>query len=289
MKTSFQRIKTKGNLELVGLLYEPETETKKVLVHIHGMAGNFYENKFLDYIARTLTSNGIAFFAFNNRGCEYIKDLIKIDGDKRDIVRIGDTYEKFEDCLLDIQASIDFVDSNGYSEIHLSGHSLGAPKVAYYASEIKDSKLKSVIFLSPADMVGLAMADEHFERDISTAKKMISEGKGEEILPFIVWGDAYLTANAFMSLGDESSKVNIFNFYDPISKLPVLGKISISALTVMGKKDLALTVSIDETMDRIKKAMTSSPKIETNILGDADHGYNNYEQELADSILKWMK
>ena len=51
MKTSLHRITTSDGIELVGLLYEPEVATKKILVHVHGMAGNFYENKFLDAIA----------------------------------------------------------------------------------------------------------------------------------------------------------------------------------------------------------------------------------------------
>ena len=101
MKTSLHRIVTKDSIELVGLLYEPEVPTKKVLVHVHGMAGNFYENKFLDFMAKTLTAKGISFFAFNNRGCELMKDLTKTNNGTRQIVRIGDAYEIFEDCLLD--------------------------------------------------------------------------------------------------------------------------------------------------------------------------------------------
>jgi alpha-beta hydrolase superfamily lysophospholipase len=131
MKTTLYKVLTEDSLELPGLLYEPETPTQKVLVHVHGMAGNFYENKFLDVIAETLTSNGIAFYVFNNRGTEFIKDMYKVGKEKREVIRLGDTYEKFEDCLIDIKAAIDFVESKGFNNIHLSGHSLGGPKVAY--------------------------------------------------------------------------------------------------------------------------------------------------------------
>ena len=78
MKVSTKRIYTKDGIELFGLLYEPDSKSNTVLVHVHGMGGNFYENKFLDAIAETLTSNGIAFFTFNNRGCEFIKDLYEV-------------------------------------------------------------------------------------------------------------------------------------------------------------------------------------------------------------------
>ncbi len=207
MKTSLYRIVTKDSLELVGLLYEPETKADKVLVHVHGMGGNFYENKFLDAIAKTLTRNDTAFFVFNNRGCELVKDLTKIENGKRNMVRIGNSYEIFEESIFDIEAAIDFVESQGFTNIHLSGHSLGAPKVAYYVSEQNDERIRSLIFLSPADMVGLARADINYQRDIDTAKKMIDIGKGKELMPFTIWGENYLSADTYMSIGSEKSSV----------------------------------------------------------------------------------
>lgn len=290
MKTSFQRIITKDNLELAGLLYEPESGSKKVVVHVHGMAGNFYENKFLDFIAETLTSNGTALFVFNNRGCELIKDLYKVEDGKRTMVRLGSAYEIFEDSIFDIKAAIDFVSLKGFSKIHLSGHSLGAPKVAYYAAEGNDDRLSSVIFLSPADMVGLVTMDKNHDRDMNMAKKMIAEDRGDELLPFpVLWDQSPLSAKSYISLGDKDSRVAIFNFHNPDDTLSVLSRIKIPILAVMGRKDDALVVSIEETMDRIKKATTGSPKVETNILGDADHGYSEHGQQLADEINTWVQ
>ncbi len=290
MKTSFHRILTEDNLELAGLLYQPDSVSEKILVHVHGMAGNFYENKFLDFIAQTLTSKGVAFFAFNNRGCELIKDLYKIENRKRNITRVGNAYEIFEDSAIDIKAAIDFVSSKGFSKIHLSGHSLGAPKVAYYVAEGGDKRLASVLFLSPSDMVGLTSSDKNYKRDLFAAQQMVDEGKGEELLPFpVLWDQVPLSAKTYISLGSKDSKVAIFNFHDPKDTLPVLSKITIPTIAIMGRKDDALVISIEETMERIKKAMSASLKVETNMLGDADHGYNNHEQQLADAINIWIQ
>jgi len=287
MKTSTHRIYTTDNLELFGLLYEPEQAAKTILVHVHGMAGNFYETLFIDYIARTLTDNRVAFFAFNNRGSEYIRDLYKVKDNKRTVVRGGNTFEKFEDCLLDIQAAIDFVRTKGYSTIHLSGHSLGGPKVAYYAIE-KGDGLASVIFISPADMVGLALQEKNYDSENQTARKMIAEGRGNEIMPNVVWGDSYLSANSYISLSDPKSKVAIFNLHDPEDRLESLGKIKVPAYTIMGRKDTALATGIEEMMRRIEVAMVSSKHVKTEILGDANHGYIGYEQQLAEKLLEWI-
>jgi len=159
MKTSLHRIQTKDYLELHGLLHQPDKKTKTVLAHVHGMAGNFYENKWLDSVAEILTKNGIAFCPFNNRGNGHITTFVKRVGKKISYPRIGNAYEKFEDCLIDIKAHIDFLEKQGFTNIHLSGHSLGAPKIAYYTAKTKDKRLKSVILLSPSDMLGLVRDD----------------------------------------------------------------------------------------------------------------------------------
>ena len=84
METSLHTISTEDVLQLHGVLYQPEEKTDIVLVHVHGMGGNFYENKFLENIAKTLTDNGIAFFPFNNRGNGNITNFVKIKDDKKD-------------------------------------------------------------------------------------------------------------------------------------------------------------------------------------------------------------
>ena len=289
MKTSFQRIVTEDGIELVGLLYEPEKQTDTVLVHVHGMAGNFYENSFLDFLATTLTSNGIAFFSFNNRGCELIKDLTKFENGKKTLVRIGNAFEKFEDSKFDIKVAIDFVSKQGFSDIHLSGHSLGSPKVAYYLSSQKDERIKSVLFISPADMVGLSTQTEDYKRDIETAEKMISEGRSDELMPFIVWGENQLSANTYMSIGGKDSAVAIFNFHNPNDSMDALGSITIPAVTLMGKKDEALVIPVEDTMERMKEAMASSTKVETVIVGEANHAYSGHEQQLADAVSSWIQ
>lgn len=95
---------------------------------------------------------------------------------------------------------------------------------------------------------------------------MIAENRGEELLPDIIWDDAYLSASTFMDLAADES-----------------------AVAIMGKNGSALTISVEELMDRIKQVMTSSKKVETVILGDDDHVYVGYEQDLADSILSWIQ
>ena len=290
MKTSLHRIIAKDGLGLQGILYEPEQKTDTVLAHVHGMGGNFYENKFLDALAETLTDNGIAFCPFNNRGNGFITEFVKSVDDKKDYIRIGNSFEKFEDSLIDIDAHIGFLEEQGYKNIHLSGHSLGAPKVAYFSSQPDRRKLESVIFISPSDMLGLVREEkQRFEEDIKTAQEMISNGKGGEIMQKQVWDSYPISANTYIDLFGDKSLAAIFNFHNKDLGFDVLSKIKIPIFTSMGGKDDVLVIPIEDIMKIIKEETNSSSKVEHEIVGDAGHDYFGYEQDLANAILGWVK
>lgn len=290
MKTSFHRIYTPDGLELHGLLYEPEQRSKTVLVHVHGMGGNFYENKFLDFIAVELAKADIAFCVFNNRGCEFIKDTYRVDREGNSaLARVGTTYENFADSTLDISAYVDFVEGRGFDNIHLSGHSLGCSKVAHYLLEEGDERIKSALLFSPSDMLGLVRSDkEKFEKEITEAQTLVSSGRGEEIMSEWVWGEYPISGRTYISLFSDDAKDGIFNFFNPNDALVRLSKITIPTYAVMGRKDDALTVEVEEAFSRLEKALTSSPKVRTEILGDADHGYRGYEEKLSTAVKNWL-
>src|SRR4030042_6917217 len=151
LESKFIRITTADGLELHGLLFEPNEKTTNALIHIHGWVGNFYENKFIDYIAKEAVSKGYAFLTFNNRGTGIITDLIKRKKSKVEYVKIGGSLEKFEDCIIDIKAVIDFVSKKGYKKIILQGHSLGCQKITFYQYKTKDKRIKGLILLAPVD------------------------------------------------------------------------------------------------------------------------------------------
>ena len=288
MKTSLEKIITEDGLVLHGVLYEPEEPTDTVLVHVHGMAGNFYENPYLDFLATTLTDNGIAFCAFNNRGNGNVTDFLRIKDEKKDYVVYGTSGEKFEDCVFDINAHVDFVKEKGYKKIHLSGHSLGAPKVAYFASQFPED-LTSLIFMSPSDMLGLARDNsDQFEKEITAAEKLAEEGREGELLPDYIWGEHPITARTYLNLFNNESKAGIFNFHDKTLGFETLSKITTPTLAFMGRRDDVLLIPIEEIMETIKTEMKSSAKVKTEIVGDADHNYLDHEQMMADILKDWI-
>ena len=149
MKTSLERINTPDGLTLEGLLFAPDAPTKQIVVFVHGSAGNFYENPFIDKFAAEFTKNGIALFTFNNRGAEFEKEKFNHLTNTWS-TNYGMLHEDFTDCSIDILTAVEFVATRGYSSVALCGHSLGCNKVIHYALETNFTG--PIVLLAPVDL-----------------------------------------------------------------------------------------------------------------------------------------
>ena len=52
MKQELVRINSMDEIEQPGILYIPDKTTDKIVIHVHGLNGNFYENRFFRYISK---------------------------------------------------------------------------------------------------------------------------------------------------------------------------------------------------------------------------------------------
>ena len=285
MKTKFVRVITEDKLILSGNLYSPDLPSKKVILHIHGMGGSFYENRFLDFMANEFTAKGYSFLCVNNRGAGYFSDF-PMAGEKESYKHIGNAYEKFEECVYDIRAGIDFLEEEGYTEIILQGHSLGSVKVAYYVAKTHDARVSKLILVSPSDMVGLAEDKDHAKR-YTLSKDLVAQGRGDEILPELLWNSYRLSAATYINLSERKSAVDVFNTYDKEAP-SCIGEIVIPVLAILGGTDDAAILPIEEALEVIKAKAKKAPIFDTAIVAKAPHSYFGYEKQLAEIIGNWL-
>src|SRR5215213_1120117 len=129
-------------LRLNGILEDTGSDT--TIIHVHGKSGNFYENKFVKVMLEAYPSGGFNFLSFNNRGHSSYVEAYQ----KGDIAYIGAAVERFEDCLLDLQAAEQFARTFS-SRVVMQGHSFGCEKIMYYSQHINPTL--DLVLLSPCD------------------------------------------------------------------------------------------------------------------------------------------
>ena len=279
MKQELVRMTSMDNLEMVGILYKPEEKSKKIAIHVHGLCGNFYENRFIDILAKTYTNKGYSFLTFNNRGTNYVSELLK--GDDCEI--IGGCYERFKDCILDIEGVIKYAKENGYNEIILEGHSYGCNKVAYYYSKKKDASIIKIVLLAPCDITQECvqyLSKEEYEKAKQESTRLVNEGKERELIDFSVNGNGVIAAGTYYYDFLPGGEDDFIKYRDGSNgESEILRDIDIPVLITFGDVDECVLTQDIETVEEYLRNNIKDCTIK--IIEGADHSYTNKYEELG--------
>ena len=284
MRQELVRINSIDGLEEVGILYTPNNKTEKIVVHVHGLNGNFYENRFLDVLSKTYTDKNHAFLTFNNRGKDYITEMNK----GNDIAIIGGCLERFKDCLLDIEGVINWVKEKGYKEIILEGHSYGCNKVLYYYSKKKDQSIKKIVLLAPCDIpetVKKYLTQEEYDTAKLESTRLVKENKEDALIDYAIMINNKISAGTFyydfLPGGD-----NDFIRYKDEEKNEVLSSIDIPTLIIFGDADgFVLSESIEKVENYFNANITN---VNVQIIHNATHSYINHFEELKNIVENYI-
>jgi pimeloyl-ACP methyl ester carboxylesterase len=182
IQTQLCTFKTADNERLHGLLFTPSGELSDLaLVFIHGVAMNFYLTP-LAIFGQELAQRRYHCFVINTRGHDWIAragNLTKFG---------GSAYENLEDCLLDFDGALDYLQKQGYRRFVLVGHSLGAIKSIIYQGTRQRADVVSVVSCSaPKQFYSERVSRQPgFRETIEKAETMVAEGRGEELLSIAV-------------------------------------------------------------------------------------------------------
>ncbi len=290
MRSELVRVEAEDGLELVGLYVVPEGGARRAVLHTHGLAGNFYENRFVSSLARAVVEEGLAFLACNNRGHDYRSDNLMGLGAGTQVRLGGSSYDIFDECLLDIGGCASFLEERGHSEIYFEGHSLGTNKTLHYLNERRDPRAVGAVLISPPDMFGLReqALGEPLDEVVVEAQRLAAEGAGDTLLeagyvvPFSAATVAALYGNA--------RKTDVFPFrLGRSGDYSVLGSLRIPILATFGDVEEAVTVPVKEAAALMREEARSSPCVEVIIVEGANHTYLGFEETLAGAVADFIE
>lgn len=259
------------------------------------MSGNILENHFTHVLGETLSKNRIAFIYCHNRGYNHINDIptkkIKKDGGY-ETIRIGATYERFSECIYDIDAWLKKTRNLGYKKLILLGHSLGCNKVVYYFHKKKPKNVVGIILASPPDMVGLIKKPEYqpnYKELLNEARENVKNGKPRKILSTKIWGWYHLSSQTFLDLFEENGPVDNLPVLRNPKKFPQLATINVPILGMMGENDDIAIRSLEEDLKLIKTKATGAPSFIKKFIPKANHNYERQEKVFSNVVLEWIE
>lgn len=282
------RFSTPDGVELCGILSTEPANSRRAVMHTHGLAGNFYEQLFVDYLAAAAIRAGYRFGSFNNRGHDYFSDAFVTAGGRREVLARGGAHERLDEAHHDFVGALSVLERRGLTEVVLSAHSTGAVKLALFIAENRPAGVSGAVFLSPSDDIGIQADNlgDRFAESIEEARAAVAAGRGEELLPD---GTFFypIDARAYLDLFDPDGRGNVFDLTGQGVGLQVLAEIAVPTLVTFGSEDVAVTGNPADAAEAIERALKGST-CHAEVIGGADHNYSGKEQELADLLTRWL-
>lgn len=295
-------ITTEDHLALPGLFFTPTTPTKTAVLYLHGNGGSsiFYKPELLDLFAQSLTSQGIAFLPFNNRGAHFLKQFSWFDGTEKKRRFIGASNELIQECVLDINAAITWLQEQGYETFYLYGHSTGANKVCvYHHYQPKNlNPFAGYILSAGGDDTGIwyqTLGKSAFLLRLENSRRAVKEGRGEELHSSKL-STELLTHQSFVDMADPDGDYNCFPFLEfsgqaELSTLPLFRyfqEIDLPTLTIYGKQDIFCVVPPDEAVKILQHVHPHPELLTSAIIAQADHSFYPQESELVQQVTTWL-
>lgn len=283
-------ITTKDGLIHQGIFFQPQKHGTKALLWIHGLTGRFYGDvAMMEQAALMCEQNGWGLASFNNRGHDMITGAHRVDPVNHSgysYATIGAGHEEFEESVYDMEAGVNFLVQQGFSEVILVGMSTGANKACYYGATTKDIHVAGIVLGGPmSDRYSSGYTSEIYKKYKAIMQKEIEEGRGDELK---VGYDFFpLTPNRWMSLYVEGSAEDVFNYADEKNALAQFSKITKPLLVMIGEND----EHADRPIEDIKKLFDDharSNNYRSIILPNTNHGFDKKEKEAVDAIIEWV-
>ena len=274
---------TSDGLELEGFLVAPKKKTRKCIIFLHGMEGNFHESPMPIVIAEHAKKAGVALFSMDTRGHDVLANITRVVNGKQGSHAGGTTVERFEDSPLDIDAAIAALRGMGFKRFVLCGHSTGCQKAAYYQYARKSKSVSGIVLLAPVsdyeDEMNALRGE--FDKKVRIARRLAAGGSGDA--PFTELNMHY-SPNRFLSVADlKSVEARLFDYE---GKLSEFRSITVPILALFGTKDQYAHTHVSRYIERMRST-TGSKLFEGLILNGANHGFDGEETKVAREVCKF--
>jgi pimeloyl-ACP methyl ester carboxylesterase len=273
LQASRVTVEASDGVKLAGILVDAE-RTGWGAVVVHGISLNHAEDLNIALCAMMA-----------KQGCASLSvDMRWHDGYDPRVVR--DTT--FEDTLLDLRASIEFLAARGVERVVLFGHSLGSMRIAYYHAVTRDPRIAGLVFVEPARVdfdchrtLKLAWGDERVEALLAKAQALCDAGKGDTVIDVPCHHGSAIrsTASAFVSYDGAATEAS----YKHVAAIecPLL-------ILAGGEADKVKAFGFRPNRRALLDAAEKSAIKELVVVEGADHFFSGREHVVESALVAWL-
>ena len=197
---------------------------------------------------------------------------------------LGAAYETVDDCRHDWDAWVEFAVEQGFHNIALWGHSLGAVKSIYYMAKENDPRVRCVVAASPPRFsyeLFTQAPDEgaEFRRVCQLAQQHVDAGQPETLLQTAHPVPLLVAARVFLDKYGPEAR------YDIVEHIPNL---KVPTLLFIGT-DETPRLSFAESPPVMRQLQAQMQDFRFESIPEADHFYTNQRDYVWDLVSGWLR
>ncbi len=252
----------------------------ELAICVHGTGANFYGSSLWDPLAKRLLAQGTNVLVVNTRGHDLMSTASTVGGR----VHGGAAYEIIDDCRFDLAAWCKFAGERGYGRVALLGHSLGALKSIYAVGQDEPPAVACVVAISAPHLsyqrFAASRAAESFLNSYEEARKLVDNGLGGELITITFPIPYVITACGYLDKYGPEQRYDIYRW---------IRRVACPVLAVYGGAEIRQNVAFEGVPDRLEAiAAEHQPRLQVEVIADADHFYAAARPELAARVCRWL-
>ena len=259
---------------------------KWFIIFVHWLAWSFYRTPFMVEYIEELRKNWYWVISFNNRWANFITRLNNING-KKDFQWYS--YEKFEDCIYDIESMVAEIKKISDKKIFLVGKSSWAQKVlySYLNSKLVHEWIDKLVLISPCDDIGLLLkhlwSKEKYNSMLKKMQLLQNKWKWKDIVISPDFFYKPISPDTYINHFSRDSAFNLFSYYNPKTDWSFLRLIKKDLSIIFAEKDLVEDIDYVENIFK-----TNTENVCFSVIKKSSHNYKWEWIELA-LITLWIK
>ncbi len=251
-------------------------KNKTCIIYIPGLGATFSSSIISKKINEFCQKSNCDFLFAANQGSNLMSEILVYD-DKTSCKNGGASYENYNNWFSDMDAWFDYL--KNYEEIIVIAHSLGCNKIVDYISKKKIKNVRKIFLLSPQDLNYLVNLDKH--KGLYEEAVFNHSNNDNKLLSKLFLGFCYLSTETYLDFC-ENKKINNIPYLTD-KDFSIIKSIDIPIFIIIGSNDKKISLE-----NELIALCDDCKNVSYKIIIDANHNYNNKEEELMNLIFNMI-
>ncbi|MBS0262801.1 MAG: alpha/beta hydrolase [Planctomycetes bacterium] len=237
---------------------------------IHGTGSNFYASGVLETFARQAVAGGTSVLRINTRGHDGLCTIPTRQGSQPG----GATHERIHDCVHDLTAWVDWLQSQGFRRVILVGHSMGGVKAVLSQAAAPHTAVAGIVGISPPRFSHARLLNHPrgmaFREEFNRARQFVDRGQPEQLLP---------VTQPLPFLATAAGYVEKYGPEDRYDYVPKLAQLPCPTLLILGGQTLQTSPAFGGLDTDIAAIAATCPNVQYQIVDGANINYAGCDHE----------